>query len=50
LLFVEAPLITNKFISTFLVIGIKSKKPIASVKKPGTIKSRAANAIDAPRN
>ena len=28
--------------------GIKSKKPIPSVIKPGSIKSNAANAIEAP--
>ena len=28
--------------------GIKSRKPIVSVKKPGIIRSRAATAIDAP--
>ena len=28
--------------------GIKSRKPIVSVKKPGMIRSKAAIAIDAP--
>ena len=32
----------------FLVKGIKSRKPIVSVKKPGMIRSKAAIAIDAP--
>ena len=34
----------------FLVKGIKSKKPIASVKNPGTMRNKAAIAIDAPDN
>ena len=32
----------------FLLRGINNKKPIASVKKPGMIKSNAAKAIEAP--
>ena len=32
----------------FLVNGISKRNPTKSVKKPGTIKSKAANAIDAP--
>ena len=35
---------------TLLVKGISSKKPIKSVKKPGTISSKAAIAIEAPDN
>ena len=34
--------------NTFLVIGINSKKPIRSVKNPGTISNKAAMAIEAP--
>ena len=35
-------------IKIFLVIGIISKKPIKSVKKPGTISRNAAKAKAAP--
>ena len=38
----------KKFINIFLVTGIKIRKPITSVMKPGNINSIAANAIDAP--
>ena len=35
---------------SFLVVGIRSRKPIVSVKKPGIIRNIAAIAIDAPDN
>ena len=37
-------LLKNKLINNFLVKGIKSKKPIESVKKPGIISNNAAKA------
>jgi hypothetical protein len=40
----------NKLINNFLVKGIKSKKPIESVKKPGMISSKATKAIEAPED
>ena len=53
--FLIFPLIFLKFLSLivilnkrFLEIGINSKNPIKSVRKPGIIKSKAANAIEAP--
>ena len=36
------------FKKIFLVKGISKAKPTKSVKKPGIIKSKAANAIEAP--